>query len=87
MGVYNMNFAEELLNLDEEEIFGKQKSVDIEESDVMKNLGTLANMIMETIDSLKKRKFLLCEDAEQISEIQLEAIEKLGELEKVNKYK
>ncbi len=43
---------------------------------------------METIDSLKERDFLLCEDAEQISKIQFEAIEKLGDmLEKVNKYK
>lgn len=83
-----MNFAEELLKLNEEELFGKQKSIDIEESDVMKNLGTLANMILEAMDSLKERDVLLYEDAQQISRSQFEAMEKIGDiLEKVNKYK
>lgn len=83
-----MNFAEELLKLNEEELFGKQKSIDIEESDVMKNLGTLANMILEAIDCLKERDVLLYEDAQQISRSQFEAMEKLGDiLEKINKYK
>lgn len=83
-----MNFAEELLKLNEEELFGKQKSIDIEESDVMKNLGTLANMILEAMDCLKERDVLLYEDAQQISRSQFEAMEKLGDiLEKINKYK
>ncbi len=83
-----MDFAEELLKLNEEELFGKQKSIDIEESDVMKNLGTLANMILEAMDCLKERDVLLYEDAQQISRSQFEAMEKLGDiLEKINKYK
>lgn len=51
MEVLNMDFAEELLKLNEEELFGKQKSIDIEERDVMKNLGLLANMILEAYDN------------------------------------
>lgn len=83
-----MDFAEELLKLNEEELFGKQKSIDIEESDVMKNLGTLANMILEAMDCLKERDVLLYEDAQQISRSQFEAMEKIGDiLEKINKYK
>ena len=83
-----MDFAEELLKVNEEELFGKQKSIDIEESDVMKNLGTLANMILEAMDCLKERDVLLYEDAQQISRSQFEAMEKLGDiLEKINKYK
>ena len=76
------------MKLNEEELFGKQKSIDIEESDVMKNLGTLANMILEAMDCLKERDVLLYEDAQQISRSQFEAMEKLGDiLEKINKYK
>lgn len=83
-----MNFAEELLKLNEEEIFGKQKSIDIEESNIMKNLGTLENMLIDAMDSLKERDVLLYEDAEQISKSQFEAMEKLGDvLEKIKKYK
>ena len=54
----------------------------------MKNLGTLANMILEAMDCLKERDVLLYEDAQQISRSQFEAMEKLGDiLEKINKYK
>ena len=50
-----MKLEEALICLNEEEIFGKVHSVDIEESDVIKNLGTLGNMINEAIDKLKSR--------------------------------
>ena len=48
-----MKLEEALIRLDEEELFGKVHSVDIEQSDVMKNLGTIANMINEAIENLR----------------------------------
>ena len=48
-----MKLEEQLIRLNEDDIFGKVHSVDIEESDVMKNLGTLENMINEAIEILR----------------------------------
>ena len=66
-----MKLEEALIRLDEEELFGKVHSVDIEQSDVMKNLGTIANMINEAIENLKSRDRLLYEDVEEITGMQM----------------
>ena len=82
-----MKLEEALIRLNEEELFGKVHSVDIEQSDVIKNLGTLANMINEAIENLRTRDRLLYEDAEQISSMQNECMKWLGEmLGKIEKY-
>lgn len=82
-----MKLEEQLIILNEEEIFGKIHSVDIEESDVMKNLGTLANMINEAIENLRTRDRLLYEDAEEIVAMQMECMKWLGDiLGKIEKY-
>lgn len=82
-----MKLEEALLRLNEEELFGKVHSVDIEQSEVMKNLGTLANMIREAVDVLKSRDTILYEDAEQIAEIQKVCMKSLGEiLRRIEKY-
>ena len=44
-----MKLEEALIRLNEDDIFGKVHSVNIEESDIIKNLGTLGNMINEAI--------------------------------------
>ena len=69
-----MKLEEALIRLNEEELFGKVHSVDIEQSDVMKNLGTLANMINEAIENLRTRDRLLYEDAEDIAGMQMECM-------------
>lgn len=82
-----MKLEEQLIRLNEEEIFGKIHSVDIEESDVMKNLGTLANMINEAIENLKTRDRLLYEDSEEIVAMEMECMKWLGDiLGKIEKY-
>ena len=82
-----MKLEEALICLNEEEIFGKVHSVDIEESDVIKSLGTLGNMINEAIDKLKCCDRILYEDAEEIVGMQIETMKWLGSiLEKIEKY-
>lgn len=82
-----MKLEEQLIRLNEEEIFGKIHSIDIEESDVMKNLGTLANMINEAIENLRTRDRLLYEDAEEIVAMEMECMKWLGDiLGKIEKY-
>ena len=82
-----MKLEEALIKLDEEELFGKVHSVDIEQSDVMKNLRTIANMINEAIENLKSRDRLLYEDVEEITEMQMECMKWLGDiLGKIEKY-
>lgn len=60
-----MKLEEALIRLDEEELFEKIDSVDMEQSDIMKNLGTIANMIKETVENLKSRDILLYEDVSE----------------------
>ena len=82
-----MKLEEALIRLDEVELFGKVHSVDIEQSDVMKNLGTIANMINEAIENLKSRDRLPYEDVEEITEMQMECMKWLGDiLGKIEKY-
>lgn len=82
-----MKLEEALIRLNEDEIFGKVHSVDIEESDVMKNLGTLGNMINEAIETLRGCDRLLYEDAEAIAKVEIEGINLIGTiLEKIEKY-
>ena len=82
-----MKLEEALIRLNEEELFGKVHSVDIEQSDVMKNLGTLANMINEAIENLRTRDRLLYEDAEDIAGMQMECMKWLGDiLGQIEKY-
>lgn len=82
-----MKLEEQLIRLNEDEIFGKVHSVDIEESDVMKNLGTLANMINEAVETLRGCDRLLYEDAEALAKIEIECMNLIGAiLERIEKY-
>ena len=84
---YIRKLEEALIRLNEEEIFGKVHSVDIEESDVMKNLGTLGNMINEAVENLKGCGRLLYEDAEALTKLEMESMKWLGAiLERLQKY-
>lgn len=83
-----MKLEEQLIRLNEDEIFGKVHSVDIEESDVMKNLGTLANMINEAVETLRGCDRLLYEDAETLAKMEMECMKWIGAiLEKIEKYR
>lgn len=83
-----MKLEEALIRLNEDEIFGKVHSVDIEESDVMKNLGTLGNMINEAIEILRGYDRLIYEDTEALVKMEMECMKWIGAiLEKIEKYK
>lgn len=83
-----MKLEEALIRLNEDDIFGKVHSVDIEESDIMKNLGILGNMINEAIETLRGYDRLICEDAEALSKLEMECLKWMGSiLEKIEKYK
>ena len=83
-----MKLEEALIRLNEDDIFGKVHSVDIEENDVMKNLGTLGNMINEAIEILRGYDMLIYEDAEAILKLEMECMKWMGSiLEKIEKYK
>lgn len=82
-----MKLEEQLIKLNEKEIFGKVHSVNIEESDVMKNLGILGNMINEAVENLRGCNRLLYEDAEALTKLEMESMKWLGAiLEKLQKY-
>lgn len=82
-----MKLEEALICLNEEEIFGKVHSVDIEESDVIKNLGTLGNMLNEAIETLRGCDRLLYKDSEAIVKLEMECMKWLGNiLDKIEKY-
>jgi len=50
-----MKLEEELIKLDEEDLFGKQKSISTEQSDLLKNLAYIGNMIVEANDIIENR--------------------------------
>lgn len=83
-----MKLEEELLKLNEEELFGKvKKSKPVEQSEILKNYALLNNMISEAIDILKNRDNVLFEDAENISKMQNECMKWLGNsLKNLEKY-
>lgn len=78
-----MKLEEELLRLNEEELFGTVKSIPVEQSEVLKNFALLSKSIREAIDTLTNRDNLLYEDAEQISSMQNECMKCLGEMQEI----
>ena len=54
-----MKLEEKLIKLDEEDLFGKQKSVSTEQSDLLKNLAYMGNMIVEANDIIEARDAIL----------------------------
>lgn len=82
-----MKLEEALMQLKEEKLFEKVHSIDIEQSEIIKNFETLANMIQEAIDGLKERDRLIYENAEELSKIQMECMKLIGDmLDKIKKY-
>lgn len=73
-----MKLEEELIKLDEEDLFGKQKSISTEQSDLLKNLSYIGNMIVETNDIISSRDTILYDDAVTISKFQRMCSEDLG---------
>jgi len=73
-----LKLEEELIRLDEEDLFGKQKSVSTEQSDLLQNLAYIRNMIVEANDIIEARDTILYDDAVTISKFQKMCSEDLG---------
>lgn len=73
-----MKLEEELIKLDEEDLFERQKSISTEQSDLLKNLAYIGNMIVEANDIIKNRDTILYDDAVTISKFQKMCSEDLG---------
>lgn len=73
-----MKLEEELIKLDEEDLFCKQKSVSTEQSDLLKNLAYIGNMIVEANDIIAGRDTILYDDAVTIYKFQKMCSEDLG---------
>ena len=73
-----MKLEEELIKLDEEDLFRKQKSISTDQSDLLKNLAYIGNMIVEANDIIEARDTILYDDAVTIYKFQKMCSEDLG---------
>lgn len=82
-----MKLEEELIKLNEEEIFGREKVVEIEKSEVIKNMRELISLIEEIMNILIKRGTIFYKDAEEIRKMTMIIFQDFGDiLEVLEKY-
>lgn len=82
-----MKLEERLIELNEEEIFGKEEKIEIEESEVIKNMRELISLIEEIMEILIKKGTILNKDAEEIGKVTMIIFQDFGDiLEVVEKY-
>lgn len=82
-----MKLEEELIKLNEEEIFGREEVVEIEKSEVIKNMRELISLIEEIMNILIKRGTIFYKDAEEIRKMTMLIFQDFGDiLEVVEKY-
>lgn len=82
-----MILEEELIKLNEEDIFGPDRTLLIEETELMTNMATLSNMVVENINALDHRGRIERTKAEKINRLQANCIEALGNLlAEINEY-
>lgn len=76
-----LSFEEQLFNLREEEIFGKdEKKVEVEGSKVLEHCGFLSKLLNDLSEAINNKEKMLEEDIQLIDKTQLECIEKLGDI-------
>lgn len=75
-----MNFEKELIELNEEEIFGRLEKIEIEESEVIRNMKELINLIKETMEILIKKGTILYKDAEDIRKMIMIIFQDYGDI-------
>lgn len=82
-----MKLEEELIKLNEEEIFGREEVVEIEKSEVIKNMRELISLTEEIMNILIKRGTIFYKDAEEIRKMTMLIFQDFGDiLEVVEKY-
>lgn len=71
---------EALIRLNEEELQGKKKTVEVEGADFMGKFAEINKLIQAIIDGAVNTEYVLYEDLEFIDEKQANCIKELGEL-------
>ena len=74
------SFEKELIELNEEEIFGRLEKIEIEESEVIRNMKELINLIKETMEILIKKGTILYKDAEDIRKMIMIIFQDYGDI-------
>lgn len=78
-----MSFEEQLVNLEEEEIFGQEKEIELEGSKILEHLEYLHNLLRDVADNLTAKETITHEEAKLIDKEQMEVIQHLGEMLKL----
>ncbi len=82
-----MNYEDAVWKLSQEEDRANGNQINLEECEVMRNLGIIANMLQQAMDKLQDRETLVYEDMEQIIGFQSDCMRAIGDiLEVINKY-
>jgi len=82
-----MTLEESLFNLNEDELFGKVETIEVEGSDIIKNMAIIQETAQQIIDYLTDKGIILFEDINYVTEKEMDCIKKLGEiLERIEGY-
>ena len=82
-----MTLEESLFNLNEDELFGKVETIEVEGSDIIKNMAIIQETAQQIIDYLTDKGTILFEDINYVTEKEMNCIKQLGEiLERIEGY-
>lgn len=75
-----MKLEEELLKITRDEEFWEPQLISIGQSKLVENMVELSNLITYIIEVLKDKKSIVYQDAEEVSEMQFDVYDILGQI-------
>lgn len=75
-----MKLEEELLKITRDEEFWEPQLISIGQSKLVENMVELSNLITDIIEVLKDKKSIVYQDAEEVSEMQFDVYDILGQI-------
>lgn len=75
-----MKLKEELLKITRDEEFWEPQLISIGQSKLVENMVELSNLITYIIEVLKDKKSIVYQDAEEVSEMQFDVYDILGQI-------
>lgn len=75
-----MKLEEELLKITKDEEFWEPQLISIGQSKLVENMVELSNLITDIIEVLKDKKSIVYQDAEEVSEMQFDVYDILGQI-------
>lgn len=75
-----MKLEEELLKITKDEEFWEPQLISIGQSKLVENMVELSNLITDIIEVLKDKKSIVYQDAEEVSEMQFDVYDLLGQI-------